>query len=216
MHDDKDFSGELADLGDDEIEIEFVDVDDDVSSTEPEPEPEPAADRESGIAVSEAAGSEKAEQLQKELDHVRDIYLRKLAEFDNFRKRVDREREEVRMGAQEDFIRELLPVIDNFERALQHADDDSGAFHQGIEMIAKQLHDTLVRKGVAEIDPQGEVFDPEVHEAVQRVEGADQPPGTIVFVMLKGYTLGDRLIRPAMVGVAVEPNTSEGDAGGES
>ncbi len=216
MHDEIDFPGELGDLGDDEIEIEFVDVDEDQVEPEPPPEPKTETNAPTGVAVSEEAGSQKAEQLQAELDHVRDVYLRKLAEFDNFRKRVDREREDVRQAAQEDLIRELLPVIDNFERALQHADDDSGAFHQGVEMIAKQLRDTLERKGVTEIDPVGQIFDPEVHEAVQRVEGGDHPPGTIVFVMLKGYTLGDRLIRPAMVGVAVEPVGPEGGAGGES
>jgi molecular chaperone GrpE len=220
MHDEKDFPGELANLGDDEIEIEFVDVDEEPSATEPEsipvPEPEPEMRGESGVAISEESGSERVAQLQTELDHVRDVYLRKLAEFDNFRKRVDREREDIRQAAQEDLIRELLPVIDNFERALQHADDDSGAFHQGVEMIAKQLHDTLERKGVAEIDPTGQVFDPEMHEAVQRVEGGEHAPGTVVFVMLKGYTMGDRLIRPAMVGVAVESESVEGDAGGES
>ncbi len=219
MHDEIDFPGQLGDLGDDEIEIEFVDGEDDQTVTEPEPEPDPEPKTESSgqadVALSEEAGSQKAQQLQAELDHVRDVYLRKLAEFDNFRKRVDREREDIRRAAQEDFIRELLPIIDNFERALQHADDDSGAFHQGVEMIARQLHDTLERKGVTEIDPVGQIFDPEVHEAVQRVEGGDHPPGTVVFVMLKGYSLGDRLIRPAMVGVAVDPVAGDGGTGGE-
>jgi len=220
MHDDIDLSGQLKDLGNDEIEIEFVDVDESVSRGQPEPEPEPEippeSPRETGIEVSDESAAARTERLQAELDHVRDVYLRKLAEFDNFRKRVERERDELRQAALEDFVRELLPVIDNFDRALQHAGDDSGAFHQGVEMIAKQLHDTLERKGVTEINPLGEMFNPEVHEAVQRVEGGDQPPGTVVFVMLKGYTRGDRLIRPALVGVAVEPATLEGDAGGES
>lgn len=210
MHDDKDFPPHLGDLGDDEIEIEFVDVDESPEVIENVPEkPE-----ESGVMISDEAQSEKVDKLQTELDHVRDVYLRKLAEFDNFRKRVEREREEIRLAAMEDFIRELLPVVDNFERALQHAEDDSGAFHQGVEMIAKQLRETLERRGVAEIDPEGQPFDPEVHEAVQTVEDSDHPAGTVAFVMLKGYTIGDRLIRPAMVGVAVEPNG--GEAGGES
>jgi len=213
MHEENDFPGELAGLGDDEIEIEFVDVDEDQSAPEPQPEPEPQA--ESAVAISDETDSQKVAQLQAELDHVRDVYLRKLAEFDNFRKRVDREREDVRLAAQEELIREFLPVIDNFERALQHTDGDGGAFHQGVEMIAKQLRETLERKGVTEIDPIGQKFDPEIHEAVQRVEDGEHPPGTIVFVMLKGYTMGDRLIRPAMVGVAVETESGEGAAGGE-
>jgi len=216
MLDDTDLPGQLEDLGDDEIEIEFVDVDESPSVIEPEVDSEPAALGETGVAISDESGAQVIEKLQTELDHVRDVYLRKLAEFDNFRKRVDREREDLRQAALEDFIRELLPVVDNFDRALQHADADSGAFHQGVEMIAKQLHDTLERKGVSEIDPIGESFDPLVHEAVQRIEGGDHPPGTVVSVMLKGYTLGDRLIRPAMVGVAVEATEPEGGAGGLS
>ncbi len=218
MHDDNDLPGQLRDLGEDEIEIEFVDVDESLSAPEPEPEPETGAEspREVGMAISDESATMKIDKLQTELDQVRDVYLRKLAEFDNFRKRVERERDDLRQAALEDFVRELLPVIDNFDRALQHAGDDSGAFHQGVEMIAKQLHDTLERKGVTEIDPLGQTFNPEVHEAVQRVEGCDQPPGTVVFVMLKGYARGDRLIRPALVGVAVEPAPIEGNAGGES
>jgi molecular chaperone GrpE len=218
MHDDNDLDlpEQLGDLGDDEIEIEFVDVDEDPIVSEPEVDTEPAALEEMGVAISDESGAQVIAKLQTELDHVRDVYLRKLAEFDNFRKRVDRERDDLRQAALEDFVRELLPVVDNFDRALQHADADNGAFHQGVEMIAKQLHDTLERKGVSEIDPLGESFDPLVHEAVQRIEGGDHPPGTIVNVMLKGYTLGDRLIRPAMVGVAVEPTGPDGGAGGVS
>jgi molecular chaperone GrpE len=216
MHDDTDFPGQLGNIGDDEIEIEFVDVGDVPSVIAPEADPQSVTSGETGMAISDESGAQKIEKLEAELDHVRDVYLRKLAEFDNFRKRVDREREDLRQAALEDFVREILPVVDNFERALQHTDADSGAFHQGVEMIAKQLHDTLGRKGVTAIDPLGQFFDPEVHEAVQRVETGDQPPGTVVTVMLKGYTLGGRLIRPAMVGVAVEPVETEGGVGGLS
>lgn len=216
MHDDTDFPGQLGNIGDDEIEIEFVDVGDVPSVIAPEADPQSITSGETGMAISDESGAQKIEKLEAELDHVRDVYLRKLAEFDNFRKRVDREREDLRQAALEDFVREILPVVDNFERALQHTDADSGAFHQGVEMIAKQLHDTLGRKGVTAIDPLGQFFDPEVHEAVQRVETGDQPPGTVVTVMLKGYTLSDRLIRPAMVGVAVGPVETEGGVGGLS
>jgi molecular chaperone GrpE len=147
---------------------------------------------------------------------VRDIYLRKLAEFDNFRKRVEREREEHRQAGVEEMVRDLLPVLDNFERALQHAEDDSGAFHQGVEMIAKQLWDTLERRGVQEVNPVGLQFDPELHEAVQRVEDGQHPPGTVAWVMLKGYIMGNRLVRPAMVGVAVEVDDDSNNGGGGS
>ena len=196
----------------DDIEIEFLDQEvasQEVDSQEAEAEPE-------GLEpVPEASVEEEADHLKAELDHVRDIYLRKLAEFDNFRKRVEREREELRLAGVEEMVRELLPVLDNFERALQHAEDDSGAFLQGIEMIAKQLLDTLERRGVHEVNPVGKPFDPELHEAVQRVEDGQHSPGTVAWVMLKGYTMGDRLVRPAMVGVAVEPGgNSNGEGGG--
>jgi molecular chaperone GrpE len=193
---------------DDDIEIEFLD-----QEVEDEPAPEPEQEPEGLEPVVEAVEQE-AEHLKAELDHVRDIYLRKLAEFDNFRKRVEREREDIRLAGVEEMIRELLPVLDNFDRALQHAEDDSGAFLQGIEMIAKQLWDTLERRGVEEVDPVGQQFDPELHEAVQRVEDGQHPPGTVAWVMLKGYTMGDRLIRPAMVGVAVEPDGDSNNGGG--
>lgn len=209
----KDFTSEFDDVGSDEIEIEFVDVD------EPSPREEIQLQESQDTMGEEdnAPGDEEqAAKLQAELDHVRDIYLRKLAEFDNFRKRVEREREEIRQLAVEDFIRELLPVLDNFERALQHANDGGGAFHQGVEMIAKQLWETLVRRGVTEINPIGQAFDPELHEAVQRVEDSAHPPGTVAFVMLKGYCAGDRVIRPAMVGVAVAPQRGDEEDGVDS
>ena len=193
-----------------DIEIEFLDQEAESEENVSEPEPE-------GLEpASDPAVEEEAEHLKAELDHVRDIYLRKLAEFDNFRKRVEREREDNRLAGVEEMVRELLPVLDNFERALQHAEDDSGAFQQGVEMIAKQLGDTLERRGVHEVDPVGQPFDPELHEAVQRVEDGEYPPGTVAWVMLKGYTMGDRLVRPAMVGVAVDPDDSANGGGGES
>ncbi len=194
---------------DDDIEIEFLDQEGETQAMEAEAQPE-------GLEpVPGPTVEEEAEHLKAELDHVRDIYLRKLAEFDNFRKRVEREREDIRLAGVEEMVRDLLPVLDNFERALQHAEDDSGAFQQGVEMIAKQLWDTLERRGVKEVNPVGQPFDPELHEAVQRVEDGQYPPGTVAWVMLKGYTMGDHLVRPAMVGVAVEPGeTSNGEGGG--
>jgi molecular chaperone GrpE len=205
MPEDKNFPMEPVEP-DNDIEIEFLDQEDEDQAVEEGPQ---------GLEpVPDVGVEEEAEHLKAELDHVRDVYLRKLAEFDNFRKRVEREREEHRLAGVEEMIRDMLPVLDNFERALQHAEDDSGAFLQGIEMIAKQLWDTLERRGVAEVNPVGQPFDPELHEAVQRVEDSEHPPGTVAWVMLKGYTMGDRLIRPAMVGVAVEPEGNSNQGGG--
>jgi molecular chaperone GrpE len=209
MPEDKDFPIESM-QPDEDIEIEFLDQEGEDHATEAEPEPEALE------PVPESAAEQEAESLKAELDHVRDIYLRKLAEFDNFRKRVEREREDNRLAGVEEMVRELLPVLDNFERALEHAEDDSGAFQQGVEMIAKQLWDTLERRGVQEVNPVGQPFDPELHEAVQRVEDSEHPPGTVAWVMLKGYTMGERLVRPAMVGVAVAPSANSNGGGGES
>ncbi|MFV2072465.1 MAG: nucleotide exchange factor GrpE [Thermoanaerobaculales bacterium] len=191
---------------DEEIEIEFIDEESGLMPVEPDP-----VVAEDVVQAGSAPG--EVERLKTELDHVRDIYLRKLAEFDNYRKRTEREREEFRKTAGEELVKELLPVLDNFERALQHEEGDGGSFREGVEMIAKQLKDTLERQGVVEIDPEGEPFDPEFHEAVQRVETSQHVPGVVVWVMVKGYTFGDRLIRPAMVGVAVEPENRASIAG---
>ena len=209
MNEKKDFSTD-ADSLDDEIEIEFVDEEKSLTPVAQEPDLLEAAD-----AVTEDSVCEEVDHLKAELDHVRDIYLRKLAEFDNFRKRVERERDEGQRAATEELVRNLLPVLDNFERALEHAEDDSGGFHQGVEMIAKQFWDVLERTGVAVVDPLGQPFDPELHEAVQRVEDSERALGTVASVMLKGFTLGDRLVRPAMVSVVVAPETGGNDNHGE-
>jgi molecular chaperone GrpE len=187
----------LVDDSGEEIEIEFVDVDDDPAGASTRRPSAPATQEESGVGDG---------SLRNEVERLREMYLRKLAEFDNFRKRTDRERKELRRTAAEGLVTELLPVLDNFERAMQHADEsEPQAFREGVEMIAGQFADLLARNGLEGIDPMGSPFDPELHEAVQRVEGSDQPPGTVVSIFSKGYTFGGKLIRPAMVGVAVDP-----------
>ena len=205
MPDDKDNGRPVEDLLDEEIEIEFVDVD------------EPAADR-SPAPVEQPSGSApeagEIQRLQAEVEHLREMYLRKLAEFDNYRKRTERERQELKRTAAEGLVAELLPVVDNFERAVQHAEDsDPASFREGVGMIARQLSDLLQRAGLEPIDPSGSRFDPELHEAVQRIEGSEYAPGTVVSVFSKGYVFGGRLLRPAMVAVAVEPVSPLDDRG---
>jgi molecular chaperone GrpE len=203
MPEDKDNDRPLVDDLDDKIEIEFVDVDE----QEPVRPPAPVE-----VAPAEQAGGEEIRRVKAEVDHLREMYLRKLAEFDNYRKRVDRERQELRRTAAEGLIGELLPVLDNFERAVQHADEsDPAAFREGVAMIARQFSDILQRGGLEAIDPTGQRFDPELHEAVQRIEGSEFPTGSVVGVFSKGYLFGGRLIRPAMVAVAVEPVSPLGD-----
>lgn len=143
------------------------------------------------------------EELQQEIDRVKELYLRKLADFDNYRKRQEREMAEYRRLANANLIRDLLGVVDNLERAVAVPGGEEGSLRTGVELILKQLKDTLSRHGVVEVAPEGEPFDPTVHEAIQRVDSADVSDNTVTQVLQKGYLLGDRLIRPALVVVAV-------------
>ena len=132
----------------------------------------------------------------------RDRYLRTLADFDNYRKRADREKQDFFKYALAGTLRDLLPILDNFDRALDHA-EEGDEFHRGVALIYKQLFDVLQKHGVKVIDEANVHFDPNVHEAVIREENASVPNHTVVQVLQKGYFLHDRVLRPAMVKVAV-------------
>jgi len=158
----------------------------------------------SAVAIAE----EKRKEVERELAELKDRHLRKLAEFENIRKRNERERGESRRNALADVAREFLPVLDSFERAMAHAtsDDLTGDFGQGVLLIERQLADLWQRQGLKEVDTTG-TFDPNRHEAVS-TEPTSAPPNSIIEVLRKGYMLGDRLIRPALVKVAVRPERS--------
>ena len=159
-----------------------------------------------------AAAEEKLKSVQHDLEELKERHLRKLAEFENLRKRSEREKAESRRVALTDLAREFLPVVDSFERALSHASsgDLESDFGQGILLIHRQLTDLWRKHGLREVDTTGS-FDPNLHEAVA-TEESTASPNTILEVLRKGYTIGDRLIRPALVKVAVRP----GEASGES
>jgi len=211
LHLDDDGVAEL----DDDIEIisvEAVTEDDDVGG----PVGMEPVDEGGEAEAAEPDLNEEIERLKSEHDHLRELYLRKLAEFDNFRKRTDREREELQRIAGEGVVRDLIPVLDNFERALAHTgEDDFGGFREGVEMIARQFWEVMQRQGLEALNPLGRAFEPEYHEAVQRVEDSGREPGTVVYVLAKGYLFGGRLIRPAMVGVAVEPPGAQRESHGD-
>jgi molecular chaperone GrpE len=135
-------------------------------------------------------------------DEFRDRYLRTLADFENFRKRTEREKQDFFKHALTNVVRDLLPVIDNFDRALDHA-AEGDEFHKGVLLIYKQLFDVLQRHGLRQIDEAGVHFDPNIHEAVVREEDDSVPSHTVVAILQKGYFLHDRLVRPALVKVAV-------------
>jgi molecular chaperone GrpE len=155
-------------------------------------------------AAEEAAADSPAPQAQASGDVAewRDRYLRTLADFDNYRKRADREKQEFFKYALAGSMRDLLPILDNFDRALDHA-EQGDEFHRGVALIYKQLFDVLKKHGVRVIDEANVKFDPNIHEAVVRADDPSVPSQTVVEVLQKGYFLHDRLLRPAMVKVAV-------------
>lgn len=153
------------------------------------------------------------EEKTREAESHQDRYLRAVAEFDNARKRAARDREDHLRFATESLVRELLPVLDNFERALEAARADTGAaaWTAGVELIHRELLRVLEKVGVAPFTAVAERFDPGRHEAIARVPAVDQPEMTVVGETLRGYLMHGRVLRPALVTVAVGTDPAPGD-----
>lgn len=178
---------------------------------------DPAADsqRESGevpAASGEAAepAAEPASELERvtaERDKKHEQLLRTTADFDNYRKRMRRELDDAKLKGQQDIVRDLLPVFDNLERAVQAASTatDTASVVEGVRMVLKLFEDTADRIGLTRIKTVGERFDPQVHEAIQQKESDEAAPGTILTEVVPGYRFGDKLVRAAMVVVARKP-----------
>jgi len=141
-------------------------------------------------------------ELRKERDALQDRLLRQAAEFDNYRKRIDRERKDLSQYAAIEFLQELLPIVDDFERALKSDAQGADSYRQGIDIIHRALLEMLRKRGVTTIESVGADFDPQVHQAVSYEEAPDRRDGEIIEEFRRGYRLGDRLLRPAMVKVA--------------
>ena len=137
-----------------------------------------------------------------EVEQWKNRYMRTLADFENFRKRTEREKADFFRYALAGTMKEIVPVLDNFDRALDHAEEGDD-FHKGVLMIYKQLFDVLQKAGLKPINEAGVPFDPNIHEAVVREEDPSVPSHTVTAVMQKGYFIHDRLLRPALVKVAV-------------
>lgn len=148
--------------------------------------------------------AETAAEAVRERDEYRDLLLRKTAELDNYRKRVERERAAMTQTATADLVRELLPLVDNLERALgvDAEAGDAAAYRTGVELIRKQLLDLLAARQVAPIDTAGRQFDPHYHEAVVHEASDAHAEGQIIEEIQRGYVMAGRLLRPAMVKVA--------------
>ena len=153
--------------------------------------------------VSDASNAE-LQKVKAERDALLDRLARAQAEFDNARKRAAKEQQDFRDFAMADAIRSLLPVVDNFERALQ-AKSETADFRAGVELIYKQLRDVLTKLGVQPIEAKGQQFDPHVHEAIEMVETLDAADHEVLEEWQRGYKFKDRLLRPAMVKVAKNP-----------
>jgi molecular chaperone GrpE len=182
------------------------------------PEDQPEANGGDGIA-QELSG------LRAEVEALKDRSLRALAEVENVRKRLERERDEARTYSVTRFARDILTVADNLNRALASfppearakLDDSVKAVLDGVDATARELGAALARHGVKPIEAQGQRFDPNLHQAIAEVLAKDAVPGTVVTVVQTGYTIGDRLLRPAMVTVAKPGGaTPSGNGAGES
>ncbi|WP_058301941.1 nucleotide exchange factor GrpE [Gorillibacterium timonense] len=152
--------------------------------------------------VGDAA--DQVARLEKELQESLERSLRAQADFDNFRRRTRQEKEEFAKYASSKVIGSLLPVVDNFERALDSSREtrDFDALLKGLEMTFRQLEQLLSQEGVTKMETVGQPFNPELHQAVMQVESDEYEEGTVVEEVMKGYTLGDKILRPAMVKVS--------------
>ncbi len=173
----------------------------------PEPQEPYEAGRAARLEAELGAERERAVKAQEESQQLREALLRKTADFENVKRRTEKEKNDHFRFALAEAFRDLLGVVDNFERALAHAPEGirSGDFCVGVEMIARQLSEVLRHYGLTEVPADHLPFDPAVHEAVAREEMADVAPGVVLAVFQKGYFLNDRLLRPAMVKVSALP-----------
>jgi molecular chaperone GrpE len=193
---------------------------DDIMTTQPgeagenEPAPTPEGSEAAGANAPAPGLAEAYEKALAENKGLYDRLLRKQAELENFRKRTQKEKEELRQHGAEDLIRSLLPTLDGFERALQHRDESvPETYYHGLELIYREFREVLGRAGLAAIDTDGQLFDPYLHQAVETVNAPGHREHEIVGEMQRGYKLKNKLLRPAIVKVAVggEPDEAPRD-----
>jgi molecular chaperone GrpE len=165
------------------------------------------------VAADSARADAEMAKVTADLEELRQTLLRRQADFDNYRKRIEKERFEDSKRATARVIEGLIPVIDGFEHALAaHREAEYENYRKGFELIYKQLLDSVTKLGAERIDPVGKVFDPHIHQAVDRLETTEHDDGTILQVFQPGYVFHGRVLRPAMVRVAVHPNPASKEA----
>ncbi len=176
-----------------------------VPTGRPEGEKAPAAETEKQAAQTAgelAQAQKKLKEAEEQLAKQKDILLRTAAEYDNYRKRTSREKQSAYQDATADAVKEFLPVADNLERALEQKECSVEDLRKGVEMVEKQMQDALKKLGVTTMGKEGEAFDPTLHSAVAHVEDEKAGENTVAKVFQKGYKIGDRVVRHAMVQVA--------------
>lgn len=173
----------------------------------------PASDEVASLRAQLELSQQLGRETQKKLEDVHDRWVRAVADLENYRKRAQRERDDVQKFGVEKLVKDLLPVMDDLDRALAAvaADDPLVA---GVKLVRASFEQVLGRHGVKVFSAMGQPFDPARHEALLQVPSADAAPGTVVVEHARGYTLHERLVRPAMVGVAVKPPATSNEPGG--
>lgn len=187
--------------GKSEVETKGLDLEHELPPAEGDESPS----TKNGMAVAEPSGAEpELQKIRAERDALLDRLARAQAEFDNARKRAAKEQQDFRDFAMSDAIKSLLPVVDNFERALQ-SKSELADFRAGVDLIYKQLRDVLTKLGVQPIEAKGQQFDPHLHEAIEMVDTPDAADHEVLEEWQRGYKYKDRLLRPSMVKVARNP-----------
>ncbi|MGI8991817.1 MAG: nucleotide exchange factor GrpE [Bryobacteraceae bacterium] len=159
---------------------------------------------EAGLQAEVAALAAERDKLAAEKADLHDLLLRHQAEFNNFRRRTERDRSDFVQYAGMELVREMLPILDDFERALQ-ADSGSKDYAKGVELIYQRMYDTMKKMGLEPIDTAGRTFDPHLHQAVEKVQTEDAEDHAILSEFQRGYHFKRKLLRPSMVKVAVRP-----------
>lgn len=189
--------------GKQEVETQGLDLEHELPAADGDENP--SVPSPSGGVTPDVTGADaELQKLKAERDSLLDRLARAQAEFENARRRATKEQQDFRDFAMVDAIKSLLPVVDNFERALQ-SKSEAADFRSGVELIYKQLRDVLTKLGVQPIEAKGQQFDPHVHEAIEMVETSDVADHEVLEEWQRGYKLKDRLLRPAMVKVAKNP-----------
>lgn len=164
---------------------------------------QPPADADTPIDVLAQLCAER-DSIKADREELKELLLRRQAEFDNFRKRTERERSEYLQYASMEAVRDLLPVLDDFDRALK-AESGNADYAKGVEMIYGRMYEAFKKLGLEPIESVGQPFDPHLHQAIERVETADAPDNAVLGEFQRGYHFKGKLLRPSMVKVAVKP-----------